>query len=152
MAAIRFLHSSPLKNMQIIYDHFYFSNVFDINLSHRVLGYVLRRISIDRARIVRFLKSHLIDAEYVAIDLINVFSSSENVISSMICHNPKNEFSPQIQLLYLFNALKKDPAYHRMLVGSVTSISSIKITMEESSITNIIMIGDKEFYSEKKCE
>ncbi|MEM3265676.1 MAG: transposase [Thermoplasmata archaeon] len=149
MAAIRFLHSSPLKNMQIIYDTSYFSNVFDINLSPRVLGDVLRSIGMDRARIVRFLKSYLIDAEYVAIDLTHVFSLSENVISSMIYHNPKNEFSPQIQLLYLFNALKKEPAYYRMLVGSVTSVSSIKITMEESGIKNIIVVGDKGFYSEE---
>ena len=42
MAAIRFLHSSPLKNMQIIYDTSYFSDVFEINLSPRILGDMLR--------------------------------------------------------------------------------------------------------------
>ena len=147
MAAIRFLHSSPLKNMQLIYDTSYFSDVFEIDLSPRILGDILRDIGMDRSRIVNFLKNYLLGAEYVAIDLTHVFSFSENVISSMMGHNSKNEFSPQIQLLYLFDIVKNEPAYYRMLVGSVTSVSSIKITMEESGITNIVLIGDKGFYS-----
>jgi len=85
MAAIRFLHNSPLKNMQLFYDTSYFSDVFDINLSPRMLGDILRSIGMDRSRIVSFLKSYLLNAEYVAIDLTHIFSLSENVISSMIC-------------------------------------------------------------------
>ncbi|MGC8725600.1 MAG: hypothetical protein ACP5RS_03380 [Thermoplasmata archaeon] len=59
MAALRLLHSSPLKNMEMLYETSYFSDVFDIDLSPKILGDVLRDLGMDRESIVNFLKTFI---------------------------------------------------------------------------------------------
>jgi transposase len=39
------------------------------------------------------------------------------------------------------------PAYFRVVVGSVASVSSLKLSIKESGAKNVVIVGDKGFYS-----
>jgi transposase len=77
-----------------------------------------------------------------------VFSLSEGVISSTPGYNTKKEFLPQIHMIFLFSLDHHMPSYFRMVAGSITDVSSLVLTVREAGIHNVVMIGDKGFYSE----
>ncbi len=39
------------------------------------------------------------------------------------------------------------PMYYRLLAGSIRDVSSLVLTLGEAGVTNIILVGDKGFYS-----
>lgn len=147
-AAMRLLYSTPIKNLEFHYSTSFLSEIFpDAHLSDRVVGEMLREIGLDRESARRFMGNFVSGMEYAAIDITHVFSLSEDVISSTMGHNRDSDFTPQVNLLYLFDLTRNMPAYFRMLVGSIGSVSSVKLTVSESGAKNVVVIGDKGFYS-----
>jgi hypothetical protein len=151
-AAMRLLYNTPIKNLEFHYSTSFLSEMFtDAHLSDKVVGEMLREIGLDRDSAKGFLSNFVSGVEYAAIDITHVFSLSEDVISSTVGHNAENDFTPQVNLLYLFDLKRRTPAYFRMLVGSITSVSSIRLTVSESGARNVVVIGDKGFYSSKNA-
>ncbi|EQD56765.1 Transposase, IS4-like domain protein, partial [mine drainage metagenome] len=56
---------------------------------------------------------------------------------------------PQVQLLFLFSLEHDTPAYFRVLPGAINSVMPLKITMEETRSSKIVMVADTGFYSMK---
>jgi len=147
-AAMRLLRNTQIKNLEFHYQTSYLSELLPgANVSDRHVGEMLREVGVDRERITRFLRNFILAGEYAAIDITHIFSLSEGIISSVLGHNGKGEYLPQVNLLYLFSVERRLPSYFRMLAGSVTSVSSLKLTMKESGASNVVLVGDKGFYS-----
>ena len=51
-------------------------------------------------------------------------------------------------MLLLFSKEKEEPVYFRMLDGAIRDISSIRNTIEESGIKDVVFVGDKGFFSD----
>ncbi len=152
-ASLRLHYTTPIKNLQFYYETSFFSEMYPYTyLSDKQVGQMLREIGLDRNTMSDFMKNFVKGTEYAAIDLTHVFSLSENVISVMPGHNDTGEYLPQINLFYLFSIDKMKPVYYRMIAGSVTSVTSLKIAVDESGATNTVLIGDKGFYSESNVE
>ena len=49
------------------------------------------------------------------------------------------EYLPQVQLLFLFSLEQDAPAYFRILPGSINSVMSLKVTMEETGAMKIVL-------------
>jgi transposase len=147
-AIFRLMHNSPLKNMEFYYQTSFLSETIpEADVSERRIGDFIRTLGTQRGIVEKFLKHFVIGTEYVAVDLTHVFSLSENVISSTLGHNSKHEFMPQINLFILFSLDRMMPAYFRVVVGSVASVSSLKLSIKESGAKNVVIVGDKGFYS-----
>ena len=147
-ACMRLLHNSPLKNVEFLYATSYLSElVKDAHVSPDSLGEMLRRIGMDRNAMISFMKSMMKDDRYLAVDLTHVLSMSEGIISATLGHNSMDQYLPQVQVLFLYSLDHERPSYFRMLPGSVNSVASLKMTMRETKISNIVLVADSGFYS-----
>lgn len=147
-AVCRFFHTSPLKNVQ---HHHYASHLSDVlqdaSVSPKTLSSILHEVGGRRDRIRDFLSKYMVGGASLVVDLTNVFSLSEGVISATLGHNSHGEYVPQIKLFLVFSADTMQPVFYRLLVGSIPDVSSLLLTMEEGGISNVILVGDKSFHS-----
>ncbi len=151
-ACMRLIHNTQIKNLEFLYQNSYLSDVMEASTYPKHIGEILRNIGMDRGAITSFLKTFLSKSRYIAIDLTSVISLSEGVISAMLGHDSNDSNLPIVQLLLLFNMEEKEPSYYRILSGSITSVMSISSTMEESGISDIVLVGDTGFYSSTNVE
>ena len=149
LSAFRLSHKSPLKNMKLHYSDSWLSEeVADARLGKDFLGQLLEFLGTQRETIVCFLKEFVSGSSKLLIDLTHVFSSSKNMVLAEKGYNSDLDFSPQVNLLFMFSTDKSLPLFYRILPGSVRDVSSLKVTIKESGIKDIIIIADKGFYSE----
>lgn len=64
----------------------------------------------------------------------------------------KPEFEPQINLKFIFSTATQMPVYYRIFPGNIREIIAIKLSLKESELKNVILIGDKGFYSQANEE
>ncbi len=147
-ATFRLMRNSPIKNLEFLNATSFISDVLDANMSDRTVGHLLRKLGAERAAITKFMSNFITGSGYLAVDLTHIFSLSENVISSMTGYNSKKDYAPQVNLLYLFSLTRKMPVYFRTLIGSIASVSSLVLTIKESGANDVVLVGDKGFYSE----
>ncbi len=147
-AAFRFFSSSPLKNVQNHYQSSYLSDIIpDAKVSPKTLSNILHAIGQQRDLIKKFLSKYIAQDECMAVDLTHVFSLSENVISATLGRNSERNYLPQINLFLLFSLDRMQPIFYRLVPGSIRDVSSLLLSMEESKVKDIILVGDKGFYS-----
>ena len=151
-ACMRLIHNTPIKNLEFLYQNSYLSEMMEASTYPKHIGEMLRNMGMDRSAITGFMKTFLSKSRYIAIDLTSVISLSEGVISAMLGHDSDESNLPIVQLLLLFNMEEKEPSYYRILSGSITSVMSISSTMEESGISDIVLVGDTGFYSSENVK
>jgi hypothetical protein len=148
-SVFRLLYTTPIKNLQLHYATSFISETLPgAHFSPKKVGDMLRDVGKERERTKLFLKQFISGSDFALVDLTHVFSHSENVISSMPGYNSKGEFLPQIHLIFLFSLDHHMPSYFRMVAGSIRDVSSLVLTVKEAGVENVVMIGDKGFYSE----
>jgi len=144
----RLLHNSPIKNIHIYYTTSFISEIIkDARVSPKFISKMLKDIGTEREKVKGFLKEFIIGDEFAIIDITHMFSLSENVISSVLGYNSKREFLPQIRIVFLFSLDRHMPSYFRVIPGSISDISSLITTVKEANVKNVVLIGDKGFYS-----
>lgn len=147
-AVFRFFSSSPLKNVQDYYQSSYLSDLIpDAKASPKTLSNTLHTIGQQRDIIKKFLSKYIAQGESIAVDLTHVFSLSENVISATLGRNSEQDYVPQINLFLLFSLDRMHPIFYRLVPGSIRDVSSLLLSMKESDVKDIILVGDKGFYS-----
>ena len=152
-AVFRFFSASPIKNIQFHYQTSYLSEtISDAKVSSRTLSNILQTIGKQRNIIKTFLSKYIIPGESIAVDLTHIFSLSENIISATLGRNADQDYTPQINLFLLFSLDRMQPMFYRLLPGSIRDISSLLLSIEESGVKDIIIIGDKGFYSENNTK
>lgn len=148
-AAFRFLESSPIKNVQHHFMHSYLSDIFPkANLLPKNISQKLEKIGSNREQMVLFMQELAFGSKNLIIDLTHIFSSSDNLTGLSYGHNSTEEYHKQMNMLLLFSKEKDEPVYFRMLDGAIRDISSIKNTIEESGIKDVVFVGDKGFFSD----
>lgn len=148
-SVFRLLYNTQIKNLQIHYATSFLSEALPgAHLSPKKVGSLLSNVGKERERTKVFLKQFISGSDFALIDLTHVFSFSENVISSVPGYNSKGDFLPQIHLIFLFSLDHHMPSYFRMVAGSIRDVSSLVLTVKEAGVQNVVLIGDKGFYSE----
>ena len=147
-SAFRFLHLSPIKNVQTYYQGSFFSEMIpDAHLSPKPVSTLLRDVGMFRGRVKNVLKPLITGTEFALVDLTHVLSRSGGVVSSVPGYNSKRDFTSQIHLAFLFSLDEHMPAFFRLLPGSLRDVSSLVLTVKEAGVKNAVLIGDKGFYS-----
>ncbi len=148
-SVFRLIYNTPIKNLQTYYATSFLSEALpDAHLSPRTVGNLLREVGKEREKTKVFLRHFLSGDDFALIDLTHVFSLSENVISSVPGYNSKREFLPQVHMIFLFSLDTRMPSYFRMVPGSIRDVSSLVLTVKEAGVQNVVLIGDKGFYSQ----
>ncbi len=146
-ACMRIIHNSPIKNVEFHYSESFLSEIMkDVSTYPKHIGDMLGSVGMDRSSITKFLERFLPKARYLAVDLTHVFSFSDNMISAVLGHDPQERGLPLVQVLFLFNLEDHEPAYFRILPGSITSVMSSTI-MSETGLSDIVLVADTGFYS-----
>jgi len=145
----RLMYQSVLKHMELHYQESWLSEVMpDASLSKNIVGKILEEIGRDRETIVEFLKGFICGNENLLIDLSHMFSLSQDMLLTEKGYNSQWDFTPQVNLLFIFSLDQKLPLFYRVLPGNVRDVSSLKSTIVESGLKDVVIIGDKGFYSE----
>lgn len=153
LSIIRLMYQSPLKHAKLHYqDSWSSEEIKDARLGEKSLHNLLEEIGRSRAKIVEFLRSFITKGQALLIDLTHVFSLSENIILSAKGYNAQFDFTPQVNLLFLFSSTQKLPLFYRLLPGNVRDVSTLKATITESGVGEVTIIGDKGFYSRENVE
>jgi transposase len=148
LSVFRLLYQSPLKHIELHYkDSWLEEEVFGANLSKNSLHQILEDLGRNRANIVKFLRNFICKGENLLIDLTHIFSLSRDIVLAEKGYNSQWKFSPQMNILFIFSYDRKLPLFYRVLPGNVRDVSSLKATIEESGIEDVVIIGDKGFYS-----
>ena len=148
MAVLRFFHTSPLKNMSVYFSSSVLSDEYPaVDLTPKHASDFLQALGADRQRAVDFLKRLIVESEHLIIDVTAIYSQASTATYPALGHNSDHSYLPQINMLLLFSKEKNKPVFFRLLPGSITDVSSIKLTIEESGLHDVIFVGDKGFYS-----
>lgn len=150
LSVFRLMYQAPLKHMELHYQDSWLSESMpDAALSKNTLSQILEAAGQDRETIVGFLKGFICGNENLLIDLTHIFSLSEDVALAEKGYNSQWDFTPQVNLLFIFSVDQKIPLFYRILPGNVRDVSCLKVTIVESDLKNVVIIGDKGFYSEE---
>jgi len=152
-SVFRLLYNSPIKNLLDYYSTSFISETINnAHMSPKRIGNLLGELGKEREKAKMFLYHFISGTKFAVIDLTHVFSFSENIISATLGYNSKEEFLPQVNLIFIFSLDNHSPAYFRMIPGSVRDVSSLVLTVKESGVRNVVLIGDKGFYSEDNVQ
>lgn len=147
-SCLRLMHACPLKHLRIHYEDSFLSEEFkDVRIHDKFLSEFLKNLGSDRERIILFLREFINVKKGLLIDMTNIFSVSEKMLLNEKGFNRFFDFTPQINMLFIFSIEKRMPLFYRILPGNVRDVKSLKSTVLESGVSNVIVIGDKGFYS-----
>lgn len=147
------MHQSPLKHMRLHYIDCFLSEIFkEAKLDKKALTKIFEMIGGDRQKIANFMRSIIPVNEALLIDLTHVFSFSDNMLLAEKGYNSDFDFEPQVNILLMISSTKRIPLFYRLLPGSVRDVRSLKATIQESQIEDVIIIADKGFYSRENVD
>jgi transposase len=146
---MRLAHQSPLKNMELHFNHDFLSEVFtNVSLSDKKMTALLKSIGENRDKINGFFKEFSKAGEYILVDMTAIHSKSKEMSLNKVGYNSHGNFDPQANLLLLFSQTQHEPVYYRLLPGNIRDVKSFKLSLKEANITDAVFIADKGFYSE----
>ncbi len=146
-AYARLVHQSPLKNIELHYEHSYLSEKFpDIATGSKVIEGTIQQLGKKREQIRKFFASIKNRGEYVLIDGTHILNNSSAELSE-IRYSASKAYRPQVNLLYIFEKEGHSPLYYRLLPGNIREVKSFQLSLKESGLSNAVIIADKGFYS-----
>ena len=148
-AILRLLYQSPLKKMRFFYQNSYASLLWpQAHLSDKTMSECLRQVGQMRTAIVDFFARFQQGSRFVLIDGTNIHSRSHLDGLATPGYNSQQDFSPQVNALFIFAQDEKAPLYYRLTGGDIREVSSMKMAVEESGLKNVVIVSDKGFFSE----
>ena len=151
VSCMRLLYQSPMKNIEFYFRHSYLSELHpDVSMTDKKISSLLRALGNWREKIAAFLKTHIVGRRnnYMLIDATHLLSYSQGMEIAKIGYNNQHEFTPQVNLLFIYSATLKIPVYYRIVPGNIREVKAFKLTLQDSGIKDAVVIADKGFYSE----
>jgi len=151
VACMRLLYHAPMKNMDFHFRHSYLSVLHpDISLSDKKVSSLFRILGNWREKISAFFKIHIVGRrdDYMLIDATHLLSYAQDMEIAKPGYNKHREFTPQVNLLFIYSSTLQLPVYYRIVPGNVKEVKAFRLMLEESGIEDAVVIADKGFYSE----
>jgi transposase len=145
----RLIYQSPLKNNEFLYNESFLSESLPgLNLDKNSLTSLIQELGQSRDTIADFLAKFVSGKQNIVFDSTHIFSGSEQMKMNSVGYNSKKDFSPQINLLYMFSVDNQQPIYYRIFPGNIGGVKALKLSIKESGAQNCTVIGDKGFSSD----
>lgn len=149
LAVLRVIEKCPFKRAAFLYERSFLSELYgNLPMSSGSLSAFLQELGMKRQQFVGFMKEYLSKEQYALFDGTNIISNSDNMDINRIGYNSHHLFDPQINLLYAFSADSHTPGYYRVVPGNIRDVSAFKQCVQESAISNMVVVADKGFGSE----
>lgn len=151
LAILNVLYRSTLRTAKPLFEKTYLQRRYpDARMSPKYLSKMLYTLGLKGAERLEFMRDLLERSEYLAVDMSFMFSESEKIMWLEPGYNSKREYHKQLNILLAFSLDKQEPAYIRVLPGSIRDVSTIRqLTREMPEGVKLVFITDKGFYSEK---
>jgi transposase len=147
MAYCRLVHYSPLKNMAFHVARTMLSMEDKTVYTEKDFSTALREIGSRRSQVTDYLKSFVKANDYVMVDMTNVFTNSEKMCYAKEGYNSEMIFESQFNLMYIYSPGLLQPVFYRLYPGNIREVKGFKTCLQESGLTDAIIIADKGFYS-----
>jgi len=148
-AYCRLAYQSPLKNFQYHFSKSFLSESYkNVGLSSSKISQKLREIGQNRQQILNFFKEFKIDNDNILFDGTDIFTNSDKMRYPVKAKTKKGTYENIANLMFVYSIKLQLPVYYRILSGNIKDISSFKLCLDESGISDAIVIADKGFYSE----
>ncbi|RLC65826.1 MAG: hypothetical protein DRI52_12705 [Chloroflexi bacterium] len=149
----RLVHQAPLKNVSFLFDTCFLSEQYtDLSITPKKASLLLKQLGDRRHQIVSYMRSFIQGNDFILIDGTHVVSHSRKITFAKQGYNSQQSYDPQINLMFLFSSKLKSPVFYRLLPGNIREVKAFKLTMEESGLTDAVIIADKGFYSQTNIE
>lgn len=152
-AYCRLAFQSPMKNYQYHFSKSFLSETYHkVGLSSSMITKKLREIGVDRQSILNFFSEFKIKKDNILFDGTDLFSNSGKMRFPAKSKTKKGTFDNIVNLMFVFSMQLNQPVYYRIMSGNIKDISSFKLCLDESGISDATVIADKGFYSESNIE
>lgn len=149
LAFCKLVHKSSLKNVEFHYLHSYLSELFPgLSLSPKNLAIILQQIGGNRQRILDFFREFGVSEDNILFDGTDLISNSRKMELTKFSKSKKGSFESLVNIMFIFSVTMKRPLYYRILPGDIKDIKAFKLSLEESQVSDAVIIADKGFYSE----
>lgn len=144
----RFVHQSPMKNMEAHYLNSYLSESYPgLKISGRNLTEQLREIGAQREKIVDFFQEFSSANDNILFDGTDMLSNSKKMDLPKKSKTKKGVFDQVVNFMFIFSTNLQLPTYYKALSGNIKDIKAFKLCLKESGIKDATIIADKGFYS-----
>jgi transposase len=145
----RLLHTSPLKNMDYYYKKSFLSEQLNVTVSAKAISELIKDLGGDRKPLTDYMKQLAGGENYILIDATSIVSYSNNLTKVYTGLSKNKCYEPIFNLLYFYSPHNYLPAYYRLFNGNIKDVKMLATTIKESDFKDIIIIGDKGFFSEE---
>ncbi len=153
LAFIRLLYKSPIKNVGFYFSHSFLSEQFtEVSLTEKRVRALYKKIGASREQVTSFMSSFLKEKDMILIDATNLITHSKKMEIAHLGYNTKQEYEPQVNIMFLFSMQLQLPVFYRVLPGNIREVSAFKLTLEEACAEQTIIIADKGFYSQDNVQ
>lgn len=147
--ALKLVYRCPLKHLSFRYQTSYASRLWpEAHLSKNSLTKLLERLGREWDSQRNFFEEISRSESHMAIDLTQVFSKSQNISWLEKGYNAQGLHHDQLQLLLLWGIETHLPGFLKILPGTFSSARNLMSAVWESRLKNVIVVGDKGFFSE----
>jgi len=152
-AIIKLAYGAPIKRFQFHYERSILSHIYpNAHLSKNTVSELLDAVGSNLHNQRNFFEYLSKSSSYMAVDLTHIFSDSNKMGINELGYNPDHIWNPQINLLLIWAIDNHHPAFFKVLPGSINSVSSLINGIKESGLKNVIVVGDKGFFSAENIE
>jgi transposase len=153
LSFIRLLYHSTIKDTAFWFEKSFLSEIYSgITLGDKRVSALYRKIGTDRQTVTSFMKKFIKEDDCIIFDGTQFISYSKQIDEAKVGYSSKQNFEPQMNILFLFSINHQKPVFYRLLPGNITDVKAFKLTMQEADLKDATVIGDKGFYSEDNIE
>lgn len=153
LAFSRFVHHSPLKNVEFHYKNSFLSEMYpDEDLSAKSLSYIIKQIGFQRDKIVDFFREFNFADDHILFDGTDLISNSKKMDINKFSKTKNGTFDFVANIMFVYSINSRLPIYYRLLPGNIKDIKAFKLCLQESGIKDAVVIADKGFYSQNNLD
>jgi hypothetical protein len=147
--ALKLVYRDPLKRLSFRYQTSHACRLWpDAHLSKNSLTQLLDLLGREWDSQRSFFEELSKAESHMAIDLTQVLSNSQNISWLEKGYNAQGLHHDQLQLLLLWGIESHLPGFLKILPGTSSSARNLICAIWESRLKNVIVVGDKAFFSE----
>lgn len=151
--ALKLVYQDPLKRLAFRYQTSLACHLWpEAHLSKNSLTQLLDRLGREWNAQRSFFEELSRADSHMAIDLTQVFSDSRNISWLEKGYNAQGLYHDQLQLLLLWGVETHLPGFLKILPGTASAAQNLMSAIWESRLKNVIVVGDKAFFSEDNVE
>lgn len=149
ISLLRLSNRFSAKNAKQLFEASYLNDLYpDIGMSASTVSRFMTKLGDRRDEMVNFMSHYKQKGQKLLFDGTNIFS---HAAASYVQkgYNPSRRQETQIRILYVFDKESFAPIFYRLLPGNIVDKASLIATIKELGCVDVLVIGDKGFYTKK---